>query len=88
MDKSPELVVLIVATVFIIVNIIIVITVIIQFSWFDWLRPFFVWRFTVMSFSTRTRPFSRRTSSTLPDFPFSLPEMTLTVSPLRIWDMT
>ena len=31
-----------------------------------WLRPFFRWRFTVMSFSTRTRPFSRRTSRTLP----------------------
>ena len=31
--------------------------------------PSSVWRFTVMSFSTRTRPFSRRTSRTLPSCP-------------------
>ena len=49
-------------------------------SGFTWLRPFLRWRFTVMSFSIRTRFFSWSTSSTLPDLPFSRPERTFTVS--------
>src|SRR6266511_3156093 len=58
-------------------------------SGFVWLRPFFTWRFTTMSFSTRTRvfPLACTISRTLPDLPFSLPEMTWTVSPLRMTAM-
>src|SRR5512145_2541588 len=42
--------------------------------------PGLAWRFTMLIFSTVTRPFSRSTFRTRPTFPFSLPAMTFTMS--------
>src|SRR3989304_5874541 len=49
--------------------------------------PGFAWRFTMLIFSTKTRPASLSTLRTLPTFPFSLPTMTRTMSFFRIWSV-